>query len=617
MKHGFVVAAVLLGAACGDNSAGTVDPDAMPAGPDAAATDTTAPTTTASPPGGVGFDVPQAVTLTADEAATIYYTTDGTTPTTASPSGASPLEVTGITAGQPLQFFAVDAAGNTEAVKSEAYTLDRGYTISIADPTSNPVVTITKQPVGMTLSASNAAIVVALGGLTQITFDLTVTSGVDRRVFNLKTTIGSASDGEVTTDATLPGGDPFRYFGPGALVPGGAVTRSMQVSGVTGAANPLVIDGELADAPMLYGGDDYNGGISAVDTSWSGVETQLDASTLTYGGNAGSINDAVITADQATVYLSSRNLPSLIAIDTETFEGTLSPSLSTLANSPNGVGCTGGLAMSPDEQYLYTVLLDGNHMYGSGDADGDGADNITIELVRIDRATLAEVDRVTLMTAVDVNNNDYRVRSLALSPDGTTAVIPIKGARKAAVVDVTTMTVLDADAVTAGTQLVDLADAVDLDRDFRTAAIAADGSTAYLPAWRGAGDALVELDLATFTTTTRVLDAAASNSKSTEAQLGPDGKLYVARRDGDLTAGGLLIIDLTTGAQTTMFPALTVAAVAFTSDGAQGIANTSDGLYVFDVATGDLVDLDFDAGNGVTSALSDVRDAHQLVVTRY
>ncbi len=102
---------------CGDDT--TVEPDADI---DVDATlDTDAPTTAATPIAGV-YRTPPTVTLTADEPATIYYTTDGSTPTTSSPSGSSPVSFAG---GAEVRFFAVDAAGNEESPQTIAYTIAR------------------------------------------------------------------------------------------------------------------------------------------------------------------------------------------------------------------------------------------------------------------------------------------------------------------------------------------------------------------------------------------------------------------------------------------------------------------------------------------------------------
>ncbi|MEM9598759.1 MAG: chitobiase/beta-hexosaminidase C-terminal domain-containing protein, partial [Acidobacteriota bacterium] len=89
--------------------------------------DTTPPTTTASPPGG-SYGGPVSVTLSADEAATTYYTLDGSVPTTGSPVYGAPLAVT---SDAVLSFFSVDAAGNVEGIRSETYTFPATSTVAL------------------------------------------------------------------------------------------------------------------------------------------------------------------------------------------------------------------------------------------------------------------------------------------------------------------------------------------------------------------------------------------------------------------------------------------------------------------------------------------------------
>ena len=91
------------------------------------AIDTVAPSVSASPAGGA-FTAAQSVVLTATDPApsaggsTIFYTTDGTTPTTASTSGPSPVTVS-VPNSLTLKYFAVDAAGNASAVASQVYQI--------------------------------------------------------------------------------------------------------------------------------------------------------------------------------------------------------------------------------------------------------------------------------------------------------------------------------------------------------------------------------------------------------------------------------------------------------------------------------------------------------------
>ncbi|HEX7031627.1 MAG TPA: chitobiase/beta-hexosaminidase C-terminal domain-containing protein, partial [Nitrososphaera sp.] len=81
-------------------------------------TDTSPPVITAVPPGG-SYNTPQNVTLLSDEPATVYYTTDGSDPTTNSTVYDAPIVISDTTT---LKFFGVDTAGNTGAVQTQAYT---------------------------------------------------------------------------------------------------------------------------------------------------------------------------------------------------------------------------------------------------------------------------------------------------------------------------------------------------------------------------------------------------------------------------------------------------------------------------------------------------------------
>ena len=79
--------------------------------------DRTPPVTTANPVGGEFSDFVD-VTLSVNEPATIYYTTDGSDPTPASTIYAIPIHISDTTL---LKFFAVDTSGNSETIKTETY----------------------------------------------------------------------------------------------------------------------------------------------------------------------------------------------------------------------------------------------------------------------------------------------------------------------------------------------------------------------------------------------------------------------------------------------------------------------------------------------------------------
>lgn len=87
--------------------------------------DLTPPMTTADPTGGL-YSSDVTVTLTCDDGSgsgcdKIYYTTDGSMPTTLSFVYTSPITISSSTL---LRFFSTDLAGNTEAIQTERYAMD-------------------------------------------------------------------------------------------------------------------------------------------------------------------------------------------------------------------------------------------------------------------------------------------------------------------------------------------------------------------------------------------------------------------------------------------------------------------------------------------------------------
>ena len=103
-------------------------------------TDKTPPTTTVSPTGGRSRNpVPDHVTLTASEPATIHFTTDGSDPDPTMGGEPSPVTVPGVVSGTTLKFFAVDAAGNTEMTQTVTYVTDT----TPPDPVTGLALTVT------------------------------------------------------------------------------------------------------------------------------------------------------------------------------------------------------------------------------------------------------------------------------------------------------------------------------------------------------------------------------------------------------------------------------------------------------------------------------------------
>jgi chitobiase/beta-hexosaminidase-like protein len=105
---------------------GTGSCHGVPLPPDGTAPATTVTVNGQAPSAG-WYSAPVTVSLAATDNADgsgvdkIYYTTDGSTPTTASTAYTAPITVN---ATSTVRFFATDKAGNAEAVKSQAVQID-------------------------------------------------------------------------------------------------------------------------------------------------------------------------------------------------------------------------------------------------------------------------------------------------------------------------------------------------------------------------------------------------------------------------------------------------------------------------------------------------------------
>ena len=95
--------------------------------------DKTAPTASASLASG-SYNAAKSVTLKMSESGTIYYTTNGSTPTTSSKKYTGAISITSTT---KLKFLAVDGAGNKSPVYTKTYTIDKtAPKVSAISPTN-------------------------------------------------------------------------------------------------------------------------------------------------------------------------------------------------------------------------------------------------------------------------------------------------------------------------------------------------------------------------------------------------------------------------------------------------------------------------------------------------
>lgn len=185
--------------------------------------DITPAITTASPSGGT-VSTAQLITLTSSEPATIYYTTDGSTPTANSSIYSAPIY---ITASKTIKFFSKDLAGNLEPVKSQLYTFapDQAVPITSISPTGDYY----QIPIAVTLTVNEpAAIYYTLDSTTPTTSSavytapLTISQTTTVKYFakdttgnieavKVKTYHYGVNNIPLVTTATPPGGT---YFAP-------------------------------------------------------------------------------------------------------------------------------------------------------------------------------------------------------------------------------------------------------------------------------------------------------------------------------------------------------------------------------------------------------------------
>jgi hypothetical protein len=247
------------------------------------AVDTTPPVVTATPAAGT-YTSTQSVTLSANETATIYYTTDGSTPTTSSAVYSTPISVP---ATATLKFFGKDTAGNSSTVQTAAYTINPVDTtapnpitgLTAGTPTSSSV------PLSWTISNSgdvaNQEVAYSSNGGTSYT----VASGVINPSSNTYTVTGLAANQAYT----------FRVVAiDGAGNRSTAVTTTATTSAAADTTPPEVVTNLAAGTPTS----------STVPLTWTAsVASDISKYEVAYStdGTNYTIASAVVTGNSYTV----------------------------------------------------------------------------------------------------------------------------------------------------------------------------------------------------------------------------------------------------------------------------------------------------------------------------
>jgi hypothetical protein len=243
------------------------------------ANDTTAPSSQAT--GAALSNAPVGVKFTTSEAASIYYTTDGSTPTTAStewkPNRPRELpDPVQIGANTTLKWIAVDFKGNTSAVQSKAYVVDLVKpTVTFTSPAADGVTFTQGRPVPLTFTCAdeNSGVASCIGSpalgsnldtSTPGTFTYSVTAkdtagneNVVTRSYTVipATNVDGTVNGSVPATLALTLGAPASF---GAFTPG--VTREYSASTtatVTSSAGDATLT--VADPSTNHTGHLVNG----------------------------------------------------------------------------------------------------------------------------------------------------------------------------------------------------------------------------------------------------------------------------------------------------------------------------------------------------------------------
>jgi hypothetical protein len=153
------------------------------------------PVTGAAPAGG-RVSSGQVVTLTCDDGAgsgcgKIYFTLDGTAPTSGSPSYSGPIT---LSKSMTLNFFATDTAGNRGALQSAVYTVTNAITAQ-----AGPNGSVSCTPTIVDYNASALCTITADAGYHVATVMVGPTGGTASPVG----AVGSYTIGNVTTDMTI------------------------------------------------------------------------------------------------------------------------------------------------------------------------------------------------------------------------------------------------------------------------------------------------------------------------------------------------------------------------------------------------------------------------------
>lgn len=267
------------------------------------------PSVSANPAGGT-FNNSVQITLTANPAnASIYYTTDGTTPTTSSSKYTAAIS---LSQSATLKYFAVDSGGKKSAVQTQSYTVN------------TPAPVITPSLVGNTF-----------GG--PVTVSLTSNDPAATIYYTTDGTTPSTSSSKYTSSLTFTSTTTLKYYGiNGAGYASPVQTQSYEITAFQLTANPT--GGTYAGAQSVSLALNMPGAIYYTTDG----STPTTASALYNGPLA-------VRATQTVKYIGVDLAGNKSAVQTQTYTITTPPPVQTLTFT----------SIAAEDGYVYQYSTDG------------------------------------------------------------------------------------------------------------------------------------------------------------------------------------------------------------------------------------------------------------------
>lgn len=405
-------------------------------------------------------------------------------------------------------------------------------------------VTVTTQPSQLTLSGS--ATYDATGQTLTVT--LTVNNEINRVIHNLKALTTAINEG--TQAGPTFGGDPFTYYGPGALRVGGATTRTFRIDGVTGGTDPILVSLELVDHPTLLQRDDVIDSSGAVASTDTGVDSRP--------------RQIAVDALGITAAFGAQDIPGVSLLDLRSLAASTFLLDVGAESSVGGVGFAGTM--------LYAAATDGGHWNGSdGQNGGQGSATSAVHLIALDLRTSEEVGRLTLAPA---SADSPAARGVFISPDGGRAAVlvgrPAAGSNELWFIDLDSFTIIDTDPGTVGDQPVALSNAGFVEHGTWNTA----GTTFYAGfrnfSRSGGGDGVTPppVDVVDATTFAVTQLTPANGALAAAGMTFHGGKLYYTSGDNQAgTPDAVTVFDIAGGTQAAFNPVASGGGVVFDPSG--------------------------------------------------